>query len=537
MSSSASAGNTILVFTHSDSVPVVQDFLRVLVNPDAELPLPPRNPHPQGEQAEEQASQRTVEWHIDNKYYTARVRFLIHEYDQDPQEDEKEAATGNTLKDVPAVIYAYTLSNHVPLPRTLLDSISAASPELSFAIRIPHARPFTSDETIAEKEEEAYDPVVEEELMDEAGMEYIDFTSLYNPTPKLRGAMDFAAQPTIPTTSREALRQFCDSLQTIMWPSMRRKELPSVRGRRNQAEAAAAVPSAGERTAMMSPDVLAPPATLTSVLPSSSTSSQGDGFPVLFPTPTSPTTATPNRTLASSPAQSLKKERRNPGTTHHPVNPFDLSPSAEQALLVRENEELEAWLNTEDVRGGPDGCVPDSRDPGLTSHDKKNAGKEEEVTEGQGFDDDFSSWDIRKLVDQALVGVGDDADDDDDDEFSAFQSAAPRGTIPYAPAPHTTHNHKNDDDDHYLALSAERVSSHPNDDTNDFNNDSDDDLGIPLDPRALLNHLQSLRAELAGVQDEDERRARAGKEVVDILKGLGIRLDELDLDLEGEVGL
>ena len=51
----------------------------------------------------------------------------------------------------------------------------------------------------------------------------------------------------------------------------------------------------------------------------------------------------------------------------------------------------------------------------------------------------------------------------------------------------------------------------------------------PLDPTALLMHLNSLRAQLAGVQDEDERRLRAGREVQRVLADLGI-----DLDSEGE---
>ena len=43
-----------------------------------------------------------------------------------------------------------------------------------------------------------------------------------------------------------------------------------------------------------------------------------------------------------------------------------------------------------------------------------------------------------------------------------------------------------------------------------------------LDPTPLLLHLQSLRAELAGVEDEDERRVRAGREVEHLMQSLGL---------------
>lgn len=74
----------------------------------------------------------------------------------------------------------------------------------------------------------------------------------------------------------------------------------------------------------------------------------------------------------------------------------------------------------------------------------------------------------------------------------------------------------------------------------------DDDFGpapssgepnIPLDPTPLLLHLQNVRAELADVEDEDERRVRAAREVAQLLGQLGfgegdLGLDELEFDDE-----
>ncbi len=53
---------------------------------------------------------------------------------------------------------------------------------------------------------------------------------------------------------------------------------------------------------------------------------------------------------------------------------------------------------------------------------------------------------------------------------------------------------------------------------------------ITLDPTAMLLHLQNVRAELADVEDEDERRVRAGAEVARLMRSLGLGGDDLGLD-------
>lgn len=59
---------------------------------------------------------------------------------------------------------------------------------------------------------------------------------------------------------------------------------------------------------------------------------------------------------------------------------------------------------------------------------------------------------------------------------------------------------------------------------------SANDDRLPLDPTPILLHLQNVRAELADVDDEDERRVRAGAEVARLMRSLGLGGDDLGLD-------
>lgn len=59
------------------------------------------------------------------------------------------------------------------------------------------------------------------------------------------------------------------------------------------------------------------------------------------------------------------------------------------------------------------------------------------------------------------------------------------------------------------------------------------DPDLPMDPTPLLLHLQSIRAELAGLPDEDERRVRAAREVMAIL---GLKGDEVGVEDDEGMG-
>lgn len=154
------------------------------------------------------------------------------------------------------------------------------------------------------------------------------------------------------------------------------------------------------------------------------------------------------------------------------LTPFKMTTEEETAFLHREQEKLDAWLDTDDV-----------------------AFPTPQPTPG-GFDDDFLP-----------PGFPLKATDADADEFGTFQSAS--------------------------SLPRRKTSDPPLAGEQD---DDDDDPVFPsqIDPTHLLTHLQSLRNELSAVPD-DLRRVRAAREVERLFSGFGVGLEGLDLeDLEGK---
>lgn len=182
----------------------------------------------------------------------------------------------------------------------------------------------------------------------------------------------------------------------------------------------------------------------------------------------------------SNPNQRTKAEPgapvpTNPGTREGQRTPFDLSSVEEVAFLQREQATLDAWLDDDD--DGAAFPLPRTR------------------SAARGFEDDFAPPRTK------------------DDGFGAFQSGT---LLPSGPSQRR-------------AAAAAAAA-----DDDDANEDDDDDPLFPYDPTHLLTHLQSLRDELSSVPD-DQRRARAAREVARLFAGLGVGLDGLDLDLEEDL--
>ena len=154
----------------------------------------------------------------------------------------------------------------------------------------------------------------------------------------------------------------------------------------------------------------------------------------------------------------------------------DVEPGAE------EYARLDEWLDADELQ-----------DMSTALDDQEGLGVEDEI-EASAFDEDVldvkdGERQLEEGPSERSSGQDHDAFEDDFDDFSAFQSA---------PVNPTSRN----------------------------------DGLLSLDPTPLLLHLQNVRAELAGVSDEDERRVRAGKEVARVMRDLGmggdLGLDDLD---------
>lgn len=164
------------------------------------------------------------------------------------------------------------------------------------------------------------------------------------------------------------------------------------------------------------------------------------------------------------------------------------------------------WERLDDWLDGDEGyeALEDGEEEGYAQMEDKEPGGQEDVpmpTETIHHDDQLTTppqipepiRDADKIEDQGF-----------EDDFASFQSAP---TPNLRPEQHSSGG---------LKLNKNGIPSE-----------------LPLDPTPLLMHLQSVREELAGVTDEDERRVRAAREVMAVLgldmgdiEGMGLDGDE-----------
>ena len=135
-----------------------------------------------------------------------------------------------------------------------------------------------------------------------------------------------------------------------------------------------------------------------------------------------------------------------------------------------------------------------------------------------------------ELID-AMGGPGDDEyarlDDWLDEDEDGFVQLDQDGDDVIEPGQTISHQHETSDDNF-------------DDDFDDFaayQSAPQSNPTLSLDPTPLLLHLQSVRTELAGVSDEDERRLRAGEEVARVMRdlGLGGGFDDLEFDDDSNI--
>lgn len=139
-------------------------------------------------------------------------------------------------------------------------------------------------------------------------------------------------------------------------------------------------------------------------------------------------------------------------------------------------------------------------------------------------------------------------DDDEDEDFGGFASAPAPSAAEYSrldrwldaeddDLPPPTSEDVDFDDDLSSHPGVARLHAFQAPESDEEGERFEDDFAargapaaIPLDPTPLLLHLQQVRAELGQVEDEDERRTRAAREVTRLMQSLGLGGAAFDFD-------
>ncbi|WWC67570.1 uncharacterized protein I206_101479 [Kwoniella pini CBS 10737] len=423
-----------------------------------------------------------ITWKIDNKYYTANV--TIQAIPLDKSSDEFLIPT---WRDVDVIIYTFE-KTPVSSPPTLIKLLSTPR-DIALAIRtVPSLTMDTEyqegDEGVSE---ETGDALQMEEISEEIGMEFIDEVNHLTEDDDER-----------PMEPLEVIRQ---TLQTHIWPNMARKPL--------NVASTSQIP--------------------TTISPSSSTSSspRTHAFPETFQAsininpPIGPSGSSfPG--LDELRAEIFKADYGDIDRLNKLDDDFGFSglgPSQD------EYTRLEEWLDSDEEGGDLDDYQSIQDD--VNAIDPDNIGETALDSEPPRPPNVETYIDTNENDAGQLSNIQEgDWQDEDDMKFDPILSDLPpksTRTIQKNEEIENKEKFEDDFDDFAEFQDGPSVSSR---------NPNLEDPTLSLDPTPLLLHLQSVRAELAGVTDEDERRVRAGKEVQQILATLGLGEMEDDLGLE-----
>ncbi|WWD00196.1 hypothetical protein V866_007105 [Kwoniella sp. B9012] len=447
-----------------------------------------------------------IRWTIDNKYYTAVVDIHCA-----PLSNTVDDVLISNSRDIDVILYVF---EDIPasLPPTLIKLLSTPR-DIALAIR---SLPSQSSEQCEDEQKDNSDLEENEgstndvvDMLEEVGMEFVDEV---NP---LTEEDDERPMPPV-----EIMRQ---TLMTHLWPSMNRKPLNIA----NTSE----LPRPSEIS-----DLTPPPAS-SSTLP----------IPHMFPETFQPTLSSQIPPIGSSGSSfpDLEDIKREIAKADFGIDFDDID------KLDRLNDDFD--FDDEDEDFGPaeeeyarlDDWL-DSDDEGInnikSNGDDRNVNAKESIPPKQ--DDlalvleSISKQDQQILHPQPQPQPGLEGDwlDTDDKKFDPILSDLPsRSTstaLPQEPKPSGEEGFEDDFDvDEFTEYqTAPSTQSRPRQRQDNLENM---DMTLAMDPTPLLLHLQSVRAELAAVEDPDERRFRAGKEVQQILASLGMGEmadDDLGLD-------
>ncbi|KAJ8080493.1 hypothetical protein PM082_017326 [Marasmius tenuissimus] len=183
-------------------------------------PSKPSNTDPPVEGKDsENGDGKSIPWTISNKYYSADVHFWARPI---------KGLAPYHLQEVPAVIFAWSKGNaykhHVV---RFAQDLKGYDPEVSLAVRLPPSE--SSDQSKGEEEddeEKSEDETDTDEFLSEHGFEFID-------VPSAADQPEDAMRDGIPSLPR-----VLDALSTIMWPSMQASGKSTTRSKANLRTAA-----------------------------------------------------------------------------------------------------------------------------------------------------------------------------------------------------------------------------------------------------------------------------------------------------------
>ncbi|WWC87266.1 uncharacterized protein L201_002154 [Kwoniella dendrophila CBS 6074] len=470
---------------------------------------------------------RPTTWNIDNKYYTVDVQINAVSLG-------KSLELTNSWKDVDVILYIFE-TIPTSLPATLIKLLSTPR-DIALAVRaIP------TDTEQGKEDQETSDIVsgpgdISEigDLLEENGMEFIDEVNPLTEEDDER-----------PMEPLEIIRQ---TLMTHIWPGMKRKPLNIARD-------------------SSFPDDLSPSASSSSS-PSSSppTSTRAHQFPETFNSSTTTTSSTNIPTFPNVPsiqipitsfpgldelrAEIYKADYGDIDRLDKFMNDFGLEDNDEREIGIGplgpsqdEYAKLDKWLDSDDDDGDQNleddqgyQQIDDEDDIKNDSFDNNEHNQDWLDQDDEKFEPtppgEYTTTVPNNQVSREIPKYEDKGDwlDNDDKKFDPIISDLPpsrsESIIPHQDIEDktTTDVQEGFEDDFEFT----EFQSAPQ--TNAI-----EDMTLSLDPTPLLLHLQSVRDELSQVDNEDERRKRAGKEVQQILASLGLGdggFEEDDLGLD-----
>nr|XP_018265858.1 uncharacterized protein I303_02233 [Kwoniella dejecticola CBS 10117]OBR88016.1 hypothetical protein I303_02233 [Kwoniella dejecticola CBS 10117] len=430
-----------------------------------------------------------VNWTIDNKYYNADI--TIHPAPLGRSLDDTGTLMSN-WRDVEVVVYIFEKVSSLSLPPKLIRLLSTPR-DIALAIRtIPNTA--ANDE---DGHDNGNDAVQVDEMFEEIGMEFIDEVNPMTEEDDER-----------PMEPLEVIRQ---TLQTHMWPNMTRKPLN--------------IATTSQIPSTISPSSSATSSLNTHIFPETFGTASGNTVPPIGPSGSS----FPG--LDELRAEIFKADYGDIDRLDKLDDEFGFG-GAEPSQ--DEYARLDEWLDSDDEEDQGqavyEALEDDADDNGAPSAPQNGSN---DAFEHGSASNTPNSHGIADPSDQNGVHAsgpstnreGDWLDNDDtkfDPILSDLPSRAP-SALPNIEQKERQEGFEDDFDD---------FAEYQSGPSNPARRPDLEDPTLALDPTPLLLHLQSVRAELAGVVDEDERRVRAGKEVQQILASLGVgdMGDDLGLD-------